>query len=168
MALSRCQSLEGITLKSPIKREDIFVRSDVLKFAQQYNDKQVIEQALQQGKADQEYFSAIKAFDKGNMSEAIHHFFVAIHSRYDIEKPIAKRFIQRKLNKINTLKAENETLKKELKKQHSFLKKLAVEYFMMGRECEKEGFRDAAKRNYEKALELYPDYPEVIRRLKKL
>ena len=72
------------------------------------------------------------------------------------------------MNKINTLKTENETLKKELKKQRSFLKKLAVEYFMMGRECEKEGFRDAAKRNYEKALELYPDYPEVIRRLKKL
>lgn len=168
VALSRCQSLEGITLKSPIKREDIFVRSDVLKFAQQYNDKQVIEQALQQGKADQEYFSAIKAFDNGNMPEAIHHFFVAIHNRYDIEKPIAKRFIQRKLNKINTLKAENETLKKELKKQRLFLKKLAVEYLMMGRECEKEGFRDAAKKNYEKALELYPDYPEVIRRLKKL
>ena len=45
---------------------------------------------------------------------------------------------------------------------------LAVEYNMMGRECEEEGMTDAAIRNYEKSLALCPDYPEPARRLKKL
>ena len=52
--------------------------------------------------------------------------------------------------------------------KEAYLKKLAVEYVMMGRECEKEGFREAAIRNFEKALELCPNIPEAKRRLKKL
>ena len=39
---------------------------------------------------------------------------------------------------------------------------------MMGRECEREGFKEAALRNYEKALHLCPEIPEAKRRLKKL
>ena len=38
----------------------------------------------------------------------------------------------------------------------------------MGRECEHEHMTDAAIRNYEKALELYPDAGDARRRLKKL
>ena len=38
----------------------------------------------------------------------------------------------------------------------------------MGRECEHEHMTDAAIRNYEKALELYPDASDARRRLKKL
>ena len=39
---------------------------------------------------------------------------------------------------------------------------------MMGKDCERENFKDAAIRNYEKALRLYPNIPEAQRRLKKL
>jgi len=42
------------------------------------------------------------------------------------------------------------------------------EYVVMGKECEHEGMREAAVRNYEKALQLCPDLPEAKRRLKKL
>ena len=38
----------------------------------------------------------------------------------------------------------------------------------MGRECEREGMKQAAIHNYEKALKLCPDIPEAKRRLKKL
>jgi tetratricopeptide (TPR) repeat protein len=48
------------------------------------------------------------------------------------------------------------------------LKRLAAEYTIMGRECEHEHMIDAAIRNYEKALELYPDAGDAQRRLKKL
>ena len=79
-----------------------------------------------------------------------------------------RRFIRRKLNVINTLRAENERLKEEKKEQEKFLKQLAVEYVMLGRECEKEHMPDAAVANYEKALKLCPSIPEAKRRIKKL
>ena len=39
---------------------------------------------------------------------------------------------------------------------------------MLGKECEQEHMTDAAIRNYEKALSLYPDAFEAQRRIKKL
>ena len=102
------------------------------------------------------------------MQQALDNFFLAIHSRYDIEKPSAKRLIRRKLNIINRQQQEIERLKRERNDRDNLLKKLAVEYVMMGRECEKEGMQAAALRNYEKALELCPDIPEAKHRIKKL
>lgn len=102
------------------------------------------------------------------MQKALDNFFLAIHSRYDIEKPVAKRYIRRKLNIINELKEENKRLKEQQKKQEDYLKKLAVEYTLLGKECEKEGMEDAAINNYKKAIKLYPSAPEAKRRLKKL
>ena len=95
VALSRCVSLEGLSLTEPIRREDIFVRNEVVNYAQQYNNQQHIHQALSESKADKEYHDAVTAFEKGDYEEFLNHFFVAIHSRYDIEKPAAKRLIRR-------------------------------------------------------------------------
>lgn len=168
VALSRCRSLEGISLKTPIRREDIFVKAEVARFARNYNNQQIIHTALEQGKADKLYHDTVKAFDVGDMQATLDNFFLAIHSRYDIERPIVRRFIRRKLDIINQKSREIEHLKSEIKSKEKFLKKLAVEYVVMGRECEKEHFTEAAIRNFEKALELSPDIPEAKRRLKKL
>ena len=168
VALSRCTSLNGISLKEPLRRDEVFVRNEVINFARQFNDTQIMKKALQQSKADKEYHEAVRAFDKGDMQKALDNFFLAIHSRYDIEKPSAKRLIRRKLNVINSLKEEINRLKKEQKDKEKYLKTLAVEYVMMGKECEKDHFIDAAIRNYSKALTLCPDIPEAKRRLKKL
>ena len=168
VALSRCTSLNGISLKEPLRRDEVFVRNEVINFARQFNDTQIMKKALQQSKADKEYHEAVRAFDKGDMQKALDYFFLAIHSRYDIEKPSAKRLIRRKLNVINSLKEEINRLKKEQKDKEKYLKTLAVEYVIMGKECEKDHFIDAAIRNYNKALTLCPDIPEAKRRLKKL
>ena len=169
VALSRCRSLEGITLKDPIQRSEIFVRQDVVDYAKSnYNNTQIISKALQQSKADKEYFDAVCAFDKGDMQAALDHFFIAIHSRYDIEKPIAKRYIRRKLDIINRQQRQIEALKEKEKETKEFLKHLAAEYVIMGKECEHEGITEAAIRNYEKALKLYPEYPHIAEKLKKL
>lgn len=175
VALSRCTSLEGISLKEPILLRDVFVRNEVKQFARHYNDRNIIQTALVQSKADKQYHDASVAFDKGDMQGALDNFFLAIHSRYDIEHPVAKRFLRKKLNVINELRAENQRLReiiiqkdKEKKKQEAFLKKLATEYTLLGKECEKEDIRSAAINNYKKALELWPEHPEAKRRLKKL
>ncbi|WP_419471384.1 AAA family ATPase [Hoylesella nanceiensis] len=168
VALSRCTSLEGISLKYPIRKEDVFIRSEIVQFAQRYNNQDLIKKVLEESKADREYQQAILAFNKGDMKKALSHFFIAIHQRYDIEKPLQKRFIQYKLNEISKLKRENKRIKDELNQHNRFLKELAVEYTMMGRECEKEHFFEAAIKNYEKALKLCPDYPEPRKRIEKL
>ena len=168
VALSRCTSLDGISLKEPIRREDVFVKAAVQNFARNYNNKNMISLALRQSKADKEYFDAMTAFNRGDMQEALDKFFLAIHSRYDIEKPEVKRLLRRKLDVINRQKEEIRKLKAEARKKEEFLKRLAVEYVQMGRDCEKEDFLEAAIKNYEKALELYPVIPEAKRRLNKL
>lgn len=175
VALSRCTSLEGISLQEPIRHNEVFVRNEVKQFARQYNDHNIINNALQQSKADKQYHDAAKAFDKGDMQGALDNFYLAIHSRYDIEKPLAKRFIRRKLDIVNRLKDENTQLKEiirqkeeERKKLENYLKKLATEFVILGKECEKENMKGAAINNYKKALELYPTHPEAQKRLKKL
>ena len=168
VALSRCTSLQGISLQEPIRRENIFVRTEVTNFARNYNNLNVINSALQESKADKQYADAMAAFDKGDMQATIDNFFLAIHSRYDIEKPAAKRLIRRKLNSVNMLKqqlAEAHALEAQRSEQ---LKRLATEYTLLGKESEKEGMPQAAIRNYEKALELWPELPEAKRKLKKL
>ena len=168
VALSRCVSLEGLSLTEPIRREDIFVRNEVVNYAQQYNNQQHIHQALSESKADKEYHDAVTAFEKGDYDGFLNHFFVAIHSRYDIEKPAAKRLIRRKLSVINRLRQEKETLQKEIDDQKTYLEKLSVEYIMMGKECEREQMWEAAIANYNKALHLRPDSLEAKKRLKVL
>ena len=168
VALSRCTSLEGITLKAPLRQSDIFVRAEVVQFANRYNDQTLIAQAMQEGKADREYHDAVKAFDQGDFERFLENFYKAIHSRYDIEKPHIRRFIRRKLEVINRQKQEIETLQKELASKQELLKRLAAEYTILGRECEHEHMTEAAIRNYEKALELYPDAGDARRRLIKL
>ena len=179
VALSRCTSLEGITLREPIRQSDVFVRAEVVQFASRYNDQPLIAKALEEGRADREYRDAIRAFDNLDFSGFLNHFFTAIHLRYDIEKPHIRRYIRTKLDiirrqqqQISQLKqqhaSELQALQSELDAKRELLKRLAAEYTIMGRECEHEHMTDAAIRNYEKALELYPDAGDARRRLKKL
>ncbi len=168
VALSRCTSLSGISLAQPIRREDVFVRQEIKQFARTYNDTALIGNALKESAADKEYHDAAQAFDRGDFDTFLSAFFRAIHHRYDIEKPSAKRLIRRKLGIINTLRQENIELKKEMSRRDDLLKRLAAEYTLMGKECEREHMPEAAAANYRKALELYPDAKEAERRMKKL
>ncbi len=168
VALSRCTALEGICLQEPIKPTDIFVRTDVLNFANHYNDGNIMQKALNESKADKEYHEAIAAFDKGDFDTFIKYFFLAIHSRYDIEKPAAKRLIRSKLNIINRQKAEIDNLRNEICKRNEMLKRLSAEYTLMGKECEHEHMTEAAIANYQKALDLYPEAYEAKHRLEKI
>jgi hypothetical protein len=168
VALSRCTSLQGISLREPIRREEIFVRPEVQQFARQYNDQRLISTALQESKADRQYHDAAAAFDRGDMDAFLTNFFLAIHSRYVIEQPAAKRLIRRKLNIINRQRQIIDQLKAQQAQQQKFLRQLATEYVILGKECESEGMLPAAQANYQKALQLCPEHTEAKRRLKKL
>lgn len=168
VALSRCRSLEGISLHEPLRRGDIFVKSEVIRFATQFNDGRLYRSALSASQADREYEESIRSFDQGDMDLFLQHFFKAIHLRYDIEKPVVQRYIRRKLNVVNLLRQEIQALEEKMHSRDKFLKKLAAEYTLMGKDCEREHMSDAAIANYRKALELYPEAREPKSRLKRL
>ena len=162
VALSRCTSLEGICLKREITRGNIFVRPEIVAFSQRFNNEQAIERAMKQAQADIQYVAAVKAFDKGDFEEFLNQFFKAIHSRYDIEKPLQQRFIRKKLGTINKLREDNKRLKEQMQEQQKNLQKYAKEYYLMGNECITHMHDTrAALANYDKAIELYPDYADA-------
>ncbi len=163
VALSRCTSLDGIRLKREITRGDIFVRPEIVQFAETFNNRQSIDRALKQAQADVQYAAAVNHFDKGEFAEFLDEFFKAIHSRYDIEKPNVRRLIRRKLGIINQLKDENKRLKEEMYQIQEGLKTYADEYLRLGNECITQAHDNhAALANYEKALQLYPRHTEVL------
>lgn len=135
VALSRCTSLEGIQLKREITRADIFVRPEIVSFSHRFNNEQAIERAMKQAQADIQYAASVESFNKGDFATFLTHFFKAIHSRYDIEKPVIQRFIRKKLSIINQLKEENLRLKEQMREQQKNLEKYAKEYYLMGNEC---------------------------------
>lgn len=159
VALSRCTSLEGMVLKKTITRSDVFVRPEIVEFSRQFNNEQLINKALKESDADYLYYQAINSFDEGDIESCLDHFFKAIHARYDIEKPLPRRFIRKKLGVVNKLKVKNEELKSRLHEQTQALKKYAKEYYLLGNECI-TSYKDhrAALANFNKALELDPTY----------
>lgn len=168
VALSLCTSLEGIQLKKPVSRADVFVRPEIIGFAERFNNRQAIDRALKQAQADVQYAAATKAFDKGDFDTFLNEFFKAIHSRYDIEKPVVQRLIRKKLNIINRLREENRSLKQAAIEKEKSLVKYAREYIIMGDECLKLEMKEAAMKNYEKAVALCPKFKEAWKKIKKL
>lgn len=140
----------------------VFGQIDLVSIELQTVYRQAIDRALKQAQADVQYVAAAKAFDQGDFETFLNEFFKAIHSRYDIEKPVVQRLIRKKLNIINRLKADNACLKQDMEKQRKRLQDYAREYYAMGNECITQA-RDAraALANYDKALELYPEYTDA-------
>jgi tetratricopeptide (TPR) repeat protein len=168
VALSRCRSLDGIQLKKDISLNDIFVNPAVVSFATRFNNQQAVDNALKRAAADIEYSDAVKSFDEGDFDAFLSHFFKAIHSRYDIEKPYVQRYLRRKLGVINTLKGEIAELKGtlderqgEIEAKQEILNKYADEYFVLGGESARLGAPDAAIANYDKAIAMNPRHIEA-------
>ncbi len=159
VALSRCTSLEGIVLRKPIDQNDVFVRNEILDFSKKFNDSRLVQKAMKEADADLLYAKSIEEFDKQDFGGAIDTFIKAIRARYDLEKPLVKRFIQKKLSTISKLSAENKRLKEQMRKQNEALQKYANEYYLLGNECI-VSYRDtrAALANFNKALDLNPTF----------
>lgn len=71
VALSRCTTLEGITLLKPLSARDIIVSTAVVAFSRSFNDKLIIENALRQEKAASLYRKAVHAFDHFEFSDSV-------------------------------------------------------------------------------------------------
>lgn len=163
VALSRCTTLEGLVLKGKITRGDIFVRKEIVSFSQIFNDQKLIETALRESEAELLYAQAVLLFNKGEMKEAVDAFAAAVGKRNELSNPLAKRLLRMKLQRFNTQQEQLKDLQKEFYKQQEINKEYAHEYYLMGNECvTKARDYNAALRNFDKALKLYPGYVDAL------
>ena len=181
VALSRCTSLEGITLLKPLSERDIIVNMAVVEFSHQFNNRQVIDEAMEQERANQLYRRAVHAFDNQEFEECVNCFSDAMKIRDNLQDPTVKRLISRKLNTFKQQVRMIERLKQVIEGQKKTLQELALEYVSMGDQAlamdgsgvVEEGSVPYGKRldditirsalaNYNKALRIVPDCIEAM------
>lgn len=162
VALSRCTSLEGLVLKSPIVLRNIFIRKEIVDFSRQFNDRRLIEQSLQESEAEMLYVKASQNFDKRNMAEAVSAFASAVKKRNEMENPSVQRLIRLKLQRLVNQREKIKALQEELHEMRTVMKEYAHEYYLMGNECvTKAHDLDAGLRCFDKALKMNPNYVDA-------
>ena len=181
VALSRCTSLEGITLLKPLSERDIIVNMAVVDFSRQFNNRQILNEAMEQERANQLYRRAVHAFDHQEFDDCVRCFTEAMKIKDNIQNEAVKRLIVRKLNVFKKQARSIERLKEVIDSQKKTLQSLALEYASMGDQALNldesgvvgEGSAPYGKRlddiaiksalaNYNKALRIMPDCIEAM------
>lgn len=162
VALSRCRSLEGMTLLSPLNERDMVVNPAIIEFARNFNDIHAIEGALAAAQADDLTAGAMAMLDRGELVDAFDRFIEASRLRDDRGNVAGLRLVRRKLHAIENQANVIESLNRQIDDYKAQLRELAREYIEMGRECADNGLNDAAVANYEKALKLDPENVETM------
>lgn len=166
VALSRCTSLEGITLRQPIRLRDIIVNRHVVEFSRSFNDNRLIADALRRANALRLFSEASYLFDAGDFGSAICRFAEANDNMPILNNQLAQRFIRYKLNRINTLQDEIDRLNIRLDEQADTLASLANEFASLGcslLDSSDEISQRSALANFNKALRLNPDCIEALK-----
>lgn len=90
VALSRCRSLNGISLLSHITPSSVQSDSRILNFAQQENSISFIEQKLQEEKPKFAALLLLKTFDWSKLMVGIHYYYEQINSKKLPEQEMIK------------------------------------------------------------------------------
>ena len=181
VALSRCTSMEGITLLKPLSERDIIVNMAVVEFSRQFNNRQIINEAIEQERANQLYLRAVHAFDHQEYEDCVNHFADAMKIKDQLQNPAVKRLISKKLNTFNVKLKEMDRLRAVIESQKKMLHSLALEYASLGDQALSldesgvvgEGSAPYGKRlddiairsamaNYNKALRIMPDCIQAL------
>ena len=132
VALSRCTSLEGITLLKPLSDRDIIVSMAVVDFSRQFNNRQMLSEAMEQEHANQLYRRAIHAFDNQEFEQCVNSFAEAAKIKDILQNDVAKRLISRKLSVFKKQASTIQRMQQVIESQKKMLQSLAMEYVSMG------------------------------------
>lgn len=132
VALSRCTSLEGITLLKPLSQRDIIVNTAIVDFSRQFNNQATINDAILVEKANGLYTMASIAFDGNDFARAVDCFAQAMEIHNVIQDPVVKRYIKLKFNKFHRLNKKIKELEDVIDSQNKQLVELAEEFTAMG------------------------------------
>lgn len=93
VALSRCRTWMGVVLNRELNRDSIHVDTRVVEFARQTTPSTLIDDAINNGKADSFYKDARRKISEGKPELAFESFLNAIKLRNDIETEKFKRYV---------------------------------------------------------------------------
>lgn len=158
VALSRCRSFDGLTLKSTVADRDIFVNPAIVNFSRTFNDPVLINNALQNAHADSCFNSAIKEADTGNFAQAFDLFIEGLKSKNILDNDVAMRYARRKLNIVNELQEKIQKLESKIESDNERFLDMAREYTSLGDDCRQDDMPIPAIANYDKALTLIPTH----------
>lgn len=164
VALSRCRSLNGIILKTPVTLNDIIVNDHVQKFAKTANDQKLIQEELNKAKAEEAYINALKNFRQRRWLDAFQHLGQAVENCPEIiVRPEIQRFMAWQMTFVDRMQKRIDDLEYQLRRQQEDVKEFAREYFLMANECEIK-FKDqrSALANLNKAISLNPRFVEAL------
>ncbi len=172
VALSRCTSIEGMTLRSTIAPSDIFVNPALTRFSARFNDLDSVSDALSRAQAMEKLEKASALLADFAPAEALELYLDARGQVGDpLANPAVARLVRRRLTAFDSVKARVDELRELCHNQKSRLRELAREYVSMGDECYEAGMLSPALANYEKAAGLDPDDPAnaaVRRKIRKI
>ena len=106
VALSRCTTLEGIKLKTPIKPGDIIVRDEVIRLSETANNEAAIQEELSDSQANHFYKECLKEFDANHFDVAYDNLLKAKVLRDDTLKPFFRRVLSIKLHQLKSKNAK--------------------------------------------------------------
>lgn len=163
VAISRCQSLEGLTLRAPVKSYDFFVNPAIRSFSGMFNNPRLLQIAMSQAHADDCFHRAAKSFNSGNFTEAVDKFTEGLYTRDELANPLVNRLMKLKLYKLGNARKEVEDLRAQLREAQDKFLELAREYVAMGMDCLSDENYGAAIANFDKALRISPQLDEALR-----
>ncbi len=158
VALSRCTSLEGITLKSTVNERDIFVNPVIRQFSQHYNDDALFQSVVQSAQADELYNLASHAFDNGDYPMAVRMLCQASGFRNDFVNPVMARLLSRKVQAlVSDYEKRYLDLLADYALQDAKLLDLAEDYYEKAETLRTQKWQpEKALKEYDRALDLYP------------
>lgn len=164
VALSRCRSLEGISLVHRISMRDIYVKPEIIKFAETFNSKTLIQSAIESSRADMFFKSASRRLDKGQLHEAFEAFVDGVGLKPDVlRRPDIRRLLR--IKSLMFLKQERriKQLEDRIAENERRFSEIAGRYVALADELAGGGWEtEAAIAQYDKALEISPDFPPAI------
>ncbi|MDE5970729.1 MAG: AAA family ATPase, partial [Muribaculaceae bacterium] len=164
VALSRCRSLEGMTLKSMLHERDIFINPEISRFSQTFNSSDNIKRALTEAQADDLYVKSARLWDKRQFMESTDLFFQAMEGKNRINDRGVKRLIKQKLSVFESLNNQISELESQLSQAKAKLRKLASEYVSLGlMGLQNQADLSPALLNFEKALQIDPENHDALR-----
>lgn len=164
VALSRCRSLEGMRLTSPLYMRDVIVRAEVTRYYSQMNDTALLSDAFSRAEANKYYLQANIEWKQGRYGEALTSFRMAVEGNNQLSNPLYLRLLCRRLARVEEMDQELRSLRRELEDGRAKLRALALEHVQMGDECLDEAHDgEAALRCYAKAIDF--DFRSLLARL---
>jgi ATP-dependent exoDNAse (exonuclease V) alpha subunit len=114
VALSRCTSLNGLVLTSPIYPGSVITDRRVIEFAKNEMPETLLTEQLSGSKADYYYSQARKAFRSHSVDEMLNYFYKAIKYRNDISTDTFRRYVSTRIAKFFETEKDATELRKQV------------------------------------------------------